>query len=150
MEFSFVKKKYAAEVLNRFGMSECNAVENPIVLGHKFLKDERGTKVNETHFKQIIGSLMYLTVTRPDLTFIVSLISRFMANPTEMHLQAAKRALRYVKGTIDYGIFYRRNENERLMPFTDSDYAGDPEDRKSTSCYVFMMSNGVVTWSSKK
>lgn len=74
-------------------MNESNAVGNPIFPGYKIQKDEKGVRVNETNFKQIIGSMMYLTVTRPDLMFTVSLTSRFMANPTEMHLQAAKRAL---------------------------------------------------------
>lgn len=93
---------------------------------------------------------MYLTVTRPDLMFLVSLISRFMANPTELHYQATKKALRYVKGTMNYEILYEKKGVEELVGFTDSDYAGDIEDRKSTYGYVFMLSEGAVAWSSKK
>lgn len=144
------QKKYAAEVLNRFGMTECNSVCNPIVPGCKIHRDEKGVKVDETFFKQIVGSLMYLTATRPDLMFIVSLISRFMASPTELHFQAAKRTLRYLRGTMNYGILYKKGEVGNLLAFTDSDYAGDVEDRKSTSGYVFMMNGGAVAWSSKK
>jgi hypothetical protein len=73
-----------------------------------------------------------------------------MSNQTEVHLQAAKRILRYLKGTINYGIFYKKNENKQLIAYTDSDYAGDLTDRKSTSGYVFMLSGGAVSWSSKK
>lgn len=144
------QRKYALEVLKRFGMEESNSVMSPIVPGFKMCKDEGGVKVDETFYKQIVGSLMYITATRPDLMFVVSLISRFMAQPTELHLQAAKRALRYLKGTVNYGIFYRKGGNEELIAYTDSDYAGDMEDRKSTSGYVFMLSEGAVSWSSRK
>ena len=87
---------------------------------------------------------MYLIVTRPDLMFVVSLISRFMACPTQQHFAVAKRGLRYLKSTGNYGIFYKRGGVSELIDFTDSDYAGDIEDRKSTSGYVFMMSEGAV------
>ena len=93
---------------------------------------------------------MYLTTTRPDLMFIVSLISRYMERPTESHLLAVKRALRYVKGTVSFGIFYKKGGSEELIGYTDSDYAGDQDDRKSTSGYVFLMSSGAISWSSKK
>ncbi|KAH9288873.1 hypothetical protein KI387_032990 [Taxus chinensis] len=93
---------------------------------------------------------MYLTATRPNLMYVVSLISRFMASLTELHLQAAKRVLRYLKGTVDLGVFYRKEGNGELMAYTDNDYAGDVDDGKSTSGYVFLLSEGVVSWSSKK
>jgi len=88
---------------------------------------------------------MYITATRLDIMFRVSFISRFMSNPTEVHLQTPKRILRYLKGTINYGIFYKKNENKQLIAYTDSDYTGDLTDRKSTSSYVFMLSGGVVS-----
>lgn len=84
------------------------------------------------------------------MMFVVSLISRFMENPTQLHLQAAKRVLRYLKGTTDFGIFYRKGGDDELIGYSDSDYAGDLEDRKSTSGYVFLLSSGAVSWSSKK
>eukprot|EP00257_Ricinus_communis_P017176 XP_015575556.1 uncharacterized protein LOC107261370 [Ricinus communis] len=140
--------KYAAEILSRFSMEENNFVRYPIVPGQKIDADE-GVKVNVTQFKQMVGSLMYLTATRTDLIFIVNFISRFMANPTKLHFAVAKRVLRYLKGTIDYGIFYKRIGTSELVAYTDSDYAGDKEDSKSTSGYVFMMC-GAVAWSSKK
>jgi hypothetical protein len=144
------KKKYAKNVLERFGMEKSNSVKNPIVPGVKLMKDEEGAKVNATMYKQLVGSLMYLIATRPDLMYVVCLISRFMANPTEIHLQAAKRVLRYLKGTVDLGIFYQKEGNKELLAYTDSDYAGDVDDRKSTSGYVFLLSEGAVSWSSKK
>jgi hypothetical protein len=144
------QRKYAKEVLERFRMENSNSVKNPIVPGVRLMKDEEGAKVNATMYKQLVGSLMYLTATRLDLMYVVSLISRFMASPTELHLQAAKRVLRYLKGTVDLGVFYRKKGNGELMAYTDSDYAGDVDDRKSTSGYVFLLSEGAVSWSSKK
>lgn len=144
------QRKYAREILARFGMESSNAVGNPIVPGTKLLKDEEGEKVDSKMFKQVVGSLMYLTTTRPDIMYGVSLISRFMSNPTEVHWSAAKRILRYIQGTTELGILYKNEEMVDLIAFTDSDFAGDLNDRKSTSGYVFMLGKGAVSWSSKK
>ena len=78
--------------------------------------------------------------------FIVSMIIRYMENPTELHLQAAKRVMRYLKGTFDFGIFYRKGGDDELITYADSDYAGYLEDRKSTSGYVFLLSSGAISW----
>ena len=145
------QKRYAQEVLARFGMVDSNAVKNPIVPGTKLSKDKGGVRIDETLFKQVVGSLMYLTVTRPDLMYGVSLISGFMSNPTMSHWLAKKRILRYLKGTTDLGIFYKKGESSlRIMAFTDSDYACDLDDRRSTSGFMFMLGSRVVSWSSKK
>ncbi|KAJ9559214.1 hypothetical protein OSB04_013828 [Centaurea solstitialis] len=143
------QQKYAIEILRRFDMEDCNAVINPIVPGCK-LKSDEGERFDETLFKQIVGSLMYITTTRPDIQFVVNLISRFMAKPTEVHYLAAKRVLRYLKGTTDFGIWYKSGGEGSLEVFTDSDFAGDIDSRKSTSGYVFLWNNGAITWSSKK
>ncbi|KAM1556843.1 hypothetical protein PS2_040150 [Malus domestica] len=144
------QRKYAQEILERFNMDQCNPVLNPIVPGLKLTKDEGGIEVDGTVYKQMVGSLMYLTATRPDLMFVVSLISRYMERPTEVHMQAVKRVLRYIKGTTDLGILYKEGGTEEVIGYTDSDYAGDQDDRKSTSGYVFIISSGAVSWSSKK
>jgi len=145
------QKKYAEEILKRFGLENCNGVKNPMVPGsNRLTKQEDGKKADATLFKQIVGSLMYITVTRPDLAYSVCLISRFMANPMESHMMAAKRILRYIRATTDLGVFYRKGCEDEMLAYTDSDYAGDLDDRKSTSGYVFMLSGGAVAWSSKK
>ncbi|KAL4022470.1 hypothetical protein IC575_016203 [Cucumis melo] len=87
---------------------------------------------------------MYLTATRPDIMHVVSIISRYMEFPTEMHLLAAKRIFQYLQGTSEYGLFYKNGEKSSLVGFTDSDYAGDLVDRKCTSGYVFMMSSAAI------
>lgn len=145
------QKKYAREVLGRFGMEHSNAVQNPIVPGCKLTKNEENAKgVNTTEYKQLVGSLLYLTATRPDLMYAVGLVSRYMERPTEMHLQAVKRILRYLRGTTEFGIIYRKGDEGKLRAYADSDYAGDVDDRKSTSGFVFMLGTGAVSWSSKK
>ena len=144
------QQKYAEEILERYGMESCNSVRNPIVPGHKLTRPGAGENVDPTTFKQLVGSLRYLIVTRPDLIYSVNLVSRYMEQPNEQHMLAAKRILRYVRGTTELGIQYKRQGEKKLVAFVDSDYAGDSDDRKSTSGYVFMLGGGVVSWASKK
>jgi hypothetical protein len=144
------QKKYLREILDRFQMKDCNPVSTPVEYGLKLTRDSGGRKVNSTVYKQIVGSLMYLTATRPDIMHATGLISRYMECPREMHLLVAKRIMRYLKGTLEYGLFYKKGVKSDLIAFTDSDYAGDQDDRRSTSGYVFMMGTGAISWSSKK
>jgi hypothetical protein len=144
------QEKYAKEILERFSMEKSNSVCSPIVTGSKLSKHDKGDEVDPTQFKQIVGSLMYLTATIPDLMFAVNLIARFMEHPVENHLMAAKRILRYIRGTLELGILYRKGSQAELIAYSDSDYGGDVDDRKSTSGYVFMIGSGAVSWSSRK
>jgi hypothetical protein len=144
------QQKYACEILNRFNMENCNNVCNPIVSGNKLKKDETGIACDSTNYKQMVGCLMYLLATRPDLAFLVCLVARFMERPTKIHVAAVKRILRYLKGTTSYGLWYEKGKDDDLAGWSDSDYAGDLDDRKSTSGYVFMIGSKVVSWSSKK
>ncbi|RDX93350.1 hypothetical protein CR513_24401, partial [Mucuna pruriens] len=136
------QKKYALEMLQRFEMDRSNSVHNPIIPGVKLTKDESNVKVDKTYYKQIVGSLMYLTSTRPDMMY--------MENPIELHLLVAKRVLRYLKGTTEFGIFYKKGGNKELLAYLDSDYAGDLDDRKSTLRYIFLLYSTVVSWLSRK
>nr|KYP63626.1 Retrovirus-related Pol polyprotein from transposon TNT 1-94 [Cajanus cajan] len=144
------QKKYAEEMLQRFGMNQSNSVQTPIAPGFKICKDEGGQQVDKTCFMQMVGCLMYLTSTCPDLMFVVSLLSRYMENRTQLHLQLAKRVLRYIQGTAEFGIFYKKGGSDKLIAYTDSDYAGDVDDRKSTTGNVFLFGSGAVSWCSKK
>jgi hypothetical protein len=141
--------KYAIEILERFGMSECNSVNNPLVPGCKLQKDETGKASDATNYKQMVGCLMYLLATIPDMAFSVCLVARFMERPTEIHVADVKRILRYLKGT-SYGLLYERGNGSKLSSWSDSDYARDLDDRKSTSGYVFMIGTKVVSWPSRK
>lgn len=93
------QRKYALEVFHRFGMMERNSVSSPMVPGFEVTKDGDGKTIDETYYKQLVGGFMYLTTTRPNIMFVTCLISRYMAKPMQIHLQLAKRALRYLKGT---------------------------------------------------
>ncbi|XP_048228240.1 secreted RxLR effector protein 161-like [Ricinus communis] len=143
------QRKYAEDILARFGMTECNGVKNPMVPGNKLSKQE-GREADSTLFKQMVGSLMYITATRLDLMYGVCLISRFMSKPMEIHMLTANRILRYIRHTTKLRIFYKKESKNELTAYTDSDYAGDNTDFKSTSGYTCMMNGGAVTWMSKK
>lgn len=98
-------------------MKDCNSVSTLTEFGLKLTKNGAGRKVDATLYKQIVGCLMYLTSTRPDIMHAVSLISRYMENPTEVHLLAAKRIFRYLKGTADFGILYKNGGESSLIGF---------------------------------
>jgi hypothetical protein len=98
----------------------------------------------------MVGSLNYLTTTRPDISYYVSVLSQFMEKPHEIHWNAAKVVLRYLKGTLDYGIKYTDASDVELTGYSDSDWAGNLDDRRSTTGYAFSIGSGVVSWSSKK
>lgn len=134
-------------------MSTWNPVINPLEPNLKLDKDEGGEPVDETGFKQIIGSLRYLCNSRPELNYGVGLISRFMSKPKKSHLLAAKRILRYLQGTSDYGVLFpfgREKSELELVGFSDSDYGGDLIERKSTSGYLFLLNKAPISWCSKK
>ena len=131
-------------------MLNCKTSPTPVITGLKFSKDDEGSTVDPTLFKILVGRLMYLTATRPNVMYGVSLISRFMESPKDSHWQAGKRILRYVSGTKDLGIMYSTSENFKLIGYTDSDNGGSIDDKKSTSGYTFHFGTGVVSWASKK
>eukprot|EP00253_Pinus_taeda_P005723 PITA_05723 len=142
--------KYVNEVLERFNMQDSKETITPTVMGLKLSKEDSSKDFDPSVYKSIVGSLMYLTATGPDIMFFVSLISRFMERPKEAHWQAAKRILRYVKGTKRFGILYTVSECSDLIVYTDNDWAGSADDQKSTSGYLFHMGSGAISWASKK
>lgn len=144
------QSKYASDLLKRFKMLECKAAATPIALGTKLSKNDQGKSIDQTLYKRLVGSLMYLTATRPDIMFAVSLISRFMESPKDSHWQTGKRILRYVAGTVDYGLWYPSESKSFLVGFTDSDFAGSIDDRKSTSGYAFKYGSSLISWASRK
>ncbi|XP_065879565.1 uncharacterized mitochondrial protein AtMg00810-like [Euphorbia lathyris] len=141
---------FAKEILKKFKMENCNSVSTPVECGIKLTKDEGGDRVNPTLFRSLVGSLRYLTCTRPDILYAVGLVSRYMEAPTVPHWNAAKRILRYVKGTTNLGLLYSKSDDFKLVGYSDSDWAGDKDDRKSTTGFVFFLGDTAFTWSSKK
>ena len=115
------------------------------------LKKEEGKLLKDARtFRQLVGSLIYLTITRPEIAYSVGAISQFMQDPKTPHLDAAKRILRYIKGSADYGLLYEKSNDFLLRGFTDADWVGDANDRRSTSGYCFNIGSVVVSWCSKK
>ena len=141
---------YAKEVLKKFKMDSCNPVNTPVEIGLELRKSISGGNVDPTYFKSLVGSLRYLTCTRPDILYGVGLVSRYMETPDQTHLNAAKRILRYIRGTLNDGLFYSCTNDFRLVGYSDSDWGRDLDERKSTSGYCFFMGDTTFTWSSKK
>ncbi|KAL0546298.1 hypothetical protein IC582_016205 [Cucumis melo] len=131
------QERYTREILEKFNMMNSKPVATPVETGTKLSKHEEGDDVDPSYFKSLVGSLRYLTCTQPDILFSVGLVSRFMESPTTTHLKVAKRILRYLKGTLDYGLFYSSSKEFKLEGYCDSDWTGDTNDQKSTNGYVF-------------
>ncbi|GMI79227.1 cysteine-rich RLK (RECEPTOR-like protein kinase) 8 [Hibiscus trionum] len=144
------QRKYAIEVLKKFRMENCKTVNTPAAQGEKLIKNDQARMIDAGQYKSLIGCLLYLSATRPDIMYATSLLSRFMHSPSEVHYRAAKRILRYIKGTTDFGVLYARNAEIKLVGFTDSDWACSSDDMRSTSGYCFFIGSGMICWSSKK
>jgi hypothetical protein len=142
--------KYAVEILKRFDMLECKAMNTPMETKLKLLVDTSSELVDATLYRQIIGSLMYLTNTRPDICFVVNTLSQYLVEPRHVHLVAAKHVMRYLKGTLDFGLCYTGDHDFRLIGYTDSDWAGSVSDRKSTSGCCFSLGSAMTSWKSRK
>eukprot|EP00253_Pinus_taeda_P020539 PITA_20539 len=147
---SLSQSKYACDILRHFHMEDCKPAPSPFQSGVKLSVSCTSLEVDATLYRQLVGKLLYLTHTRPDLSFAVGLVARFMQNSRESHWKAAKRILRYVRGTVQFGIHYSAKAAPLLVGYTDSDWAGDPDDRKSTTGYVFTLGSGPITWACKK
>ena len=144
------QKKYIKEILKKFLMENCKSTSTPMNQKEKFSKNDGAEKTDESQYRSLIGCLMYLTATRPDIMFAVSLLSRFMHCASEIHFQAAKRIVRYIKGTTNYGIRYTYCQNFKLLGYSDSDWAGSVDDMRSTTGFCFSFGSGVFSWCSKK
>ncbi|XP_058769363.1 secreted RxLR effector protein 161-like [Vicia villosa] len=112
--------------------------------------DEPGNPFNITKYRGMIGSLLYLTTSRPDIMFSVCLCARYQANPKESHLAAVKRIIKYLKGTTNVGLWYPKGSMNTLVGYSDADYAGCKTDRKSTNGMCHILGNALVSWSCKK
>ncbi|KAL5731634.1 hypothetical protein ACHQM5_004343 [Ranunculus cassubicifolius] len=144
------QKKYTENLLKKFKMYGCKTVATPLINNEKLRKEDGSSKADASLYISLIGSLLYLTATRPDIMYATSLLSRFMQDPSEIHYGAAKRILRYLQGTLEYGIWYQPISDPRLYGYTDSDWAGSVDDMKSTSGHAFTIGSGIFSWGSKK
>ena len=124
--------------------------KSPFLSGIKMHEFGNSPMVDITLYKQLLGSLLYLTHTKPDLSYAVSVVARHMHQPHELHWKDAKIILQYVQGTKKFRVHYTASSSLQLAGFSDSDWVGDPIDRKSTSVFFFMFFEGPIFCSSKK
>lgn len=148
---------YINRILKRFNMENCNPVTSPLDPNQKISKEMCARNEAEKRvmidvpYRQAIGSLMFLAqTTRPDISFAVNLLSRYCENPGSCHWGAIKRILRYIRGTADYRLTYGDNDNNALIGYSDSDWAADLDQRKSTTGYVFTLFGGAISWACKR
>ena len=142
--------KYARELLKKFGMTSSKLSRTPMCTIAKPSLDSEGKDINETLYRSMIGSFLYLRASRPDISFSVGVCTRYQSRPKESHVQAIKRILKYVSGTIEYGIWLSKDTNTTIVGFSDVDWVGCIDNRKSTSSGYFFVGNNLVAWHSKK
>ncbi|GKF88277.1 hypothetical protein Tco_0259154, partial [Tanacetum coccineum] len=131
-------------------MDSCDPIDTTVVDRLKLDEDPLGIPVDQTRFCSMVGSLMYLTVSRLDLVFVVCMCARYQASPTKKHLEALKRVFWYLRGTINWGLWYLKDTVVALMAYADVDHAGYHDTRRSTSGSAQFLGDKLVSWSSKK
>ncbi|GKC12017.1 retrotransposon protein, putative, ty1-copia subclass [Tanacetum coccineum] len=144
------QSKYALESLKKYGMESSDPVDTPMVEKSKLYEDTPGKGVYPTHYRGIVGTLMYLTTSRPDLTFAVCMCALYQANPIEKHLHDVKRIFKYLRGTIYRGLWYPKDSSIALTAYADADHAGCQDTRRSTSGSMQLLGDRLVSWSSKR
>jgi hypothetical protein len=145
-----LRRQYALNKLSEYGMTGCKPISIPLEQNVKLNADEGDLVEDTTMYKRIVGSLIYMTITRPDLSYVVGVVSQFMQTPRKPHLDAMKCILRYIKHTLQCGIFYEAKSQLQVYGYTDVDWAGNVSHRRSTSGFMFSFGSGAVSWSSKK
>ncbi|GJV15085.1 hypothetical protein Tco_1360408 [Tanacetum coccineum] len=144
------QSKYANEILKKFDLHKSDPVDTPMVERTKLDEDLLGIPVDQTQYRSMIGSLMYLTTNRPDLVFAVCMCARYQSKPTKKHLEAVKRVFWYLQGTINMGLWYPKDTAMALTAYADADHAGCQDTRRSTSGSAQFLGDKLVSWSSKK
>ena len=157
MEISYSEKnifisqqRYILNILTETGFLDCKPISTPIDPNFRILLDEREEKTDQENYQRLVGKLIYLSTTRPDIAYSVNILSKFMHDPRINHLQLAHRVLRYLKGTIGYGIKFIKGEKLTLEVYTDADFANSRIDRKSITGMCTFLGGNLVSWKSKK
>jgi hypothetical protein len=144
------QSKYAKDLVKHFGLDGKSRVWTPMSTSVKICSDLAGKPVDPSLYRSMIESLLCLTASRPDIAFSVGVCARFQANPKESHLTAVKRIIRYLNDIVLYGIWYSRETNLVVVGYSNTDWAGNADDRRSTSGGCFYVGNNRVAWMSKK
>ncbi|XP_019066468.2 uncharacterized mitochondrial protein AtMg00810-like [Solanum lycopersicum] len=131
-------------------MLECKPIATPIEPNAKMCAHEGKDLEDVTMYRQLVSSLIYITQTRPDISFAVGVMNRYMHKPKKQHMEVVRRILRYVKSTIGYGLVFKKGEECKLVGYYDSDYARDHDTHRSTTGFTFKLGAGAISWCSKR
>ena len=148
-EIFISQEKYAKNLVKKFDLDSKKHASTPMSSLARLSSNPSGVEVNLTLYRSIIGSLLYLTASKLDMTFSVGVCARFQATPKQSHIMAIKRIIWYVNGTSDYRIWYSRDSDDYLACYSNADWARSVDDRKSTSWGCFYLGNNLVSWMSK-
>lgn len=142
--------RYIRDLIEKHNMTGAKPSSTPLCTSTSLHLHDGTATVDSSLFRSIIGALQYVTLTRPDVSFAINKLSQFMHKPTQTHMQQLKRVLRYLKGTINLGLQLNKPPNLSLIAFSDSDWAGNVDDRTSTSSYIIFLGGNPISWSSKR
>ncbi|KAJ9687350.1 hypothetical protein PVL29_016010 [Vitis rotundifolia] len=144
------QRKYALDILEETGMLDCKPVDTPMDSNVKLVPGQGEPLGDPGRYRRLVGKLNYLTITRPDISFPVSVVSQFLQSPCDSHWDAVIRILRYIKSTPGQGVLYENRGHTQVIGYTDADWAGSPTDRRSTSGYCVFIGGNLISWKSKK
>ena len=144
------QSKYAKNLVKKFELESASSVRTPMSPNVKLIVDLLGKSVDSSLYRSMIGSFLYLTASKPDISYSVGMCTRYQANLKQSHMTALKRVIKYVKITAGFGVWYIKDTNDILAGYSDVDWAGNADDRKSTPGGCFYVGNNLVSWMSKK
>jgi histone deacetylase 1/2 len=149
---TLTQRKYALDLLHRVSMENCRPTSTPLATAERLARDSGTALSTEDAFRyrSVVGGLQYLTLTRPDISFAVNKVCQFLSQPTDSHWEAVKRILRYVKGTLSTGLRFLKSSSTNINIYTDADWAGCVDDRRSTGGFAIFVGPNLISWSSKK
>ncbi|XP_060170331.1 uncharacterized mitochondrial protein AtMg00810-like [Lycium barbarum] len=144
------QRKYAQDILENAGMSQCKSCPTPVDTKGKLSSKSDTPFDDPTTYRRLCGALQYLTFTRPDISYVVQQVCLFMHAPMTEHMEALKWILRYIQGTIDFGMHFYKSSIQSILSYTDVDWGGCPDTRRSTSGYCVFLGDNLISWSSKR
>jgi hypothetical protein len=144
------QQKYIKDLVQLAGLTNSNSVDTPMEVNVKYRRDEGELLDDPTLYRKLVGSLIYVTITRPDISFAVHTVSRFMQAPRHLHFSAVQRIIKYLLGTSRRGLFFPNNSTLQLQAYSDADWAGCPDTRKSTTGWCMFLGNAAISWKCKK